>query len=369
MNATPIPLLDLGPQHVPLLPAIEAKIAQIARRAGFILGPEVEAFEREFGAVCGAKHAIGVASGTDGLHLALRALGVGPGDEVIVPAFTFVASASAVVMAGARPVFANIDPDTFCLTAETAAMRITPRTKAIMPVHLYGRPADLDPILDLARARGLVVVEDACQAHGARYKGRPVGALGHAGVFSFYPTKNLGGWGDGGLVATNDDAVAERVRLLYNHGRRTTTEHLTVGYTARLDAIQAAVLRVKLPHLAAWNAERVRLARELVRRLADAPGIVLPPPQPEGGVWHLFIVRAPRREALKSHLARLGIFAAPYYPVAVPFQPAFAGHGHQPGDFPNAEEAAREALALPFFPGMTREQVDRVVEGVLSFKG
>ncbi len=369
MNAPPVPLLDLAPQHAPLLPAIERKLAEIARRSGFILGPEVEAFEREFGALCGAKHAIGVASGTDGLHLALKALGVGPGDEVIVPAFTFIASASAVVLAGARPVFANIDPDTFTLTAEMAEKRLTPRTKAVMPVHLYGRPADLDPILDLARRRNLAVVEDACQAHGARYRGRPVGALGHAGVFSFYPTKNLGGWGDGGLVATNDDAVAERVRLLYNHGRRTTTEHVTVGTTARLDAIQAAVLRLKLPHLAAWNAERVQLAAELHRRLADAPGIVLPPPQPEGGVWHLYIVRAPRRDVLKSHLAHRGIFAAPYYPVAVPFQAAFADHGHQPGDFPHAEQAAREALALPFFPGMTREQVERVVDGVRSFTG
>jgi dTDP-4-amino-4,6-dideoxygalactose transaminase len=369
MNAPAVPLLDLAPQHAPLLPAIEKKLAEIARRAGFVLGPEVDAFEHEFGALCGAKHAIGVASGTDGLHLALRAFGVGPGDEVIIPAFTFIASASAVVMAGARPVFADIDPDSFNLPAAEVERRLTPRTKAVMPVHLYGRPADLDPILDLARRKGLSVLEDACQAHGARYGGRPVGALGRAGVFSFYPTKNLGGWGDGGLVATNDDAVAAQVRLLYNHGRRTTTEHLTVGYTARLDAIQAAVLRIKLPHLESWNAERVQRAGDLRRRLAGAPGIVLPPAQPEGGVWHLFIVRAPRREALKSHLQDRGVFAAPYYPVAVPFQPAFADHGHRAGDFPHAEQAAREALALPFFPGMTADQIDRVVDGIRSFPG
>jgi dTDP-4-amino-4,6-dideoxygalactose transaminase len=367
MNAPAVPLLDLAPQHAPLLPAIAKKLAEIAGRAGFILGPEVDAFEREFGALCGAKHAIGVASGTDGLHLILRAAGVGPGDEVIVPAFTFIASAAAVVMAGARPVFADIDPATFNLEAPEVERRLTPRTKAVMPVHLYGRPADLDPILDLGRRKGFAVVEDACQAHGARIGGKPVGALGRAGAFSFYPTKNLGGWGDGGMVTTNDDALAARVRLLYNHGRRSTTEHLVLGYTARLDAIQAAVLRIKLPQLAAWNAERVRLAGEFRRRLTGAPGIVLPPAQPEGGVWHLFIVRAPRREALLAHLQKHGVAGAPYYPVAVPFQPAFADRGHAPGDFPHAEQAAREALALPFFPGMTQDQVERVAEAVRSF--
>jgi dTDP-4-amino-4,6-dideoxygalactose transaminase len=270
-------------------------------------------------------------------------------------------------MAGGRPVFADIDPGTFNLAAAEVERRLTPRTKAVMPVHLSGRPADLDPLLDLARRRNLAVVEDACQAHGALHRGKPVGALGRAGAFSFYPTKNLGGWGDGGMVTTNDAELAARVRLLYNHGRKTSTEHAILGYTARLDAIQAAVLRIKLKRLAAWNAERVRLAGELRRGLAGAAGIALPPPQPEGGVWHLFVVRAPRREALVAHLKGRGVGAAPYYPIALPFQPAFADRGHRPGDFPHAEAAAREALALPLFPGMTAEQVGRVTEAVRSF--
>jgi dTDP-4-amino-4,6-dideoxygalactose transaminase len=368
MSETPIPLLDLTVQHAPLLQAIERKLAEIGSRGAFILGPEVEGFEREFAALHGAAHGIGVASGTDGLHLALRALGVGPGDDVIVPAFTFIATAAAVSMAGARPVFADIDPETFTLTAAEAERRLTPRTRALLPVHLYGRPADLDPLLDLARRRGIHVVEDACQAHGARCGGRRVGALGAAGAFSFYPTKNLGGWGDGGMVLTNDGALAARLRLLHNHGRVSATEHAVVGYTARLDAIQAAVLRVKLPHLDAWNAERARLARALAGRLAGLPAVSLPPPQPDGGVWHLFIVRAPRREALIDHLKNAGVAAAVYYPRAVPLQKAFADLGHRPGDFPHAEAAARDVLALPLYPGMTDEALDRIAAAVRSFR-
>ena len=363
----PVPLVDLKAQYQALEQEVLARIQEVLRGMHLFLGENVEALEREFAAYCGARYGVGVGSGTDALHLALRAVGVGPGDEVITVAHTFVATAEAIVQAGARPVFVDIDPVTCTMDPRLVEAAVTAQTRAIVPVHLYGHPADMDPLLAVARRYGLRVVEDACQAHGASYRSRAVGALGDAGCFSFYYSKNLGAYGEGGMVVTSDEEVARQVRALRDHGSHAKYLHNAVGFNARLDELQAAILRVKLPHLEAWNGRRRALAAEYSRRLASLP-LTLPVAQPWAfPVYHLYVVRTPQRDALYQWLHRRGVMAGIHYPVPIHLQAAFAGCGFPEGSLPETEAAAREVLSLPMYPELTPAQVDEVVEAVQEF--
>jgi dTDP-4-amino-4,6-dideoxygalactose transaminase len=344
-----------------------AAFRSIYRRNEFILGEEVRLMEEEFARLCGAAHGIGVSSGTAALTLALKALGVGPGDEVITTPFTFFATASAIVSAGARPRFVDVEPGTLNMDPARLGSALTRLTKVVMPVHLFGHPADMEPIADFARRRGLRVVEDACQAHGARYGGSPVGALGAAACFSFYPSKNLGGLGDGGLVTTNDGRLAEKLRSLRNCGRRGQYEHVEMGYNERLDNLQAAVLRVKLKQLGAWTDERRALAAAYREGLSGGPARPLDVSPLAEPVYHLFTVRAPRRDELKEFLGRQGIGSGVFYPTPLHLQKAFAFLKHRPGDFPEAERAGREVLSLPLYPGLSKSAVRRVAAAVKRF--
>lgn len=362
----PIPLVDLQAQYLSIREEIDDAIARVVAGGRFVGGPVVEAFEREFAAFCGAAHAVGVANGTDALVLALRACGVGPGDEVIAPALTFTATAEAIVLAGARPVFVDVD-DTYTLDVAQAAARITPRTRALMPVHLYGQPADMDPLMALAERHGLYVVEDAAQAHGARYHGRRAGSLGHIACFSFYPGKNLGAYGDGGAVVTGNAEWAAKVRVLGDHGRTGYYEHRYVGCNSRLDALQAAVLRVKLRHLDDWNAARRRAAERYRARLASLHGVVLPHEAPgREHVYHLYVVRTPGRDALRERLTQAGIQSGLHYPVPLHLQPAYADLGYAPGTFPRSEAWTGEVISLPIYAELHEGQIEsvcRVLEG------
>ncbi len=367
-----VPLCDLARQAASLEPALTEAARRVLTSGVYVLGAEVEAFERELAAVVGVRHAVGVASGTDALDLALRAVGVRPGDHVLTSPFTFVATVSAILAAGAEPVFADIDPRTGNLDPERVRevledrspvarrRRVRPETvRAIVPVHLYGRPADTRTL----RGFGLPVVEDAAQALGATVQGRSAGALGAAGCFSFFPTKNLGGFGDGGMVTTDDAAVADRVRLLRAHGMRPRYTHLAVGTNSRLDALQAALLRVKLPHLPAWVAARRRHAEAYTAALAGLPGLTVPVEDPGSRhAWHQYTVRigGDRRDTVREALRADGIATAVYYPSPAHLQEALAGLGHRPGDFPHAERACREVLSLPLFPELTAPERTRV---------
>jgi dTDP-4-amino-4,6-dideoxygalactose transaminase len=360
-----VPLVGLNRQHASLRDELQAAFDRVLGSSGFTLGEEVERFEAEFASFCGVAHAVGVSSGTEALTLVLRALGVGPDDEVIVPANSFIATAEAVSLAGARPRLVDVDPHTALITAPIVERALSERTRCVIPVHLYGRTVDLEPILAVADRAGIPVVEDACQAHGACYRGRLVGSLGTAGCFSFYPTKNLGGWGDGGAVATDDAGLADRVRLLRSHGEARRHDHRVPGTTARLDGIQAAVLRVKLRRLERSNRERRRLAAALREELSAA-GVGLPhPPTADGDhVFHLFVVRARDREALRAVLAARGISSAVHYPVPIHLTPAYAGLGLGPGSLPVAEGLARRVCSLPLFAGMGEDEVQRVAAAV-----
>lgn len=361
---TRIPLVDLKAQYRALQPDIDAAIARVIDSATFILGPEVSAFEMAFAAYCGAQHGVGVSSGTAALELVLRGLGIGPGDEVITTAHTFIATAEAISATGAAPVFADIDPLTYNLDPTAAEAAITPRTRAILPVHLYGQPADMDALAAIARRHGLKLVEDAAQAHGASYRGRRVGTLGDAACFSFYPGKNLGCYGDGGAVITNDDALAARVRKLRDHGRTSKYVHDEVGFGHRLDALQAAILSAKLPHLDAANAARRRLAGRYTRLLAGS-GLVLPHEPPDvQPVYHLYVVRTPRRDEVLARLHDQGIGAIVHYPLPLHLQPAYAFLGYPPGALPHAETAAAEVLSLPLYPELTDAQQDQVISAL-----
>lgn len=364
---TRVPFLDLQAQHRAIRPRIDAAIRRVLDSGQFILGAEGEALEREVAAYCGVKHAVAVASGTDALELALRAVGIGPGDEVLTTAFSFIASANAIVRAGARPVFLDIDPRTYNLDLRSAGRRITRRTKAILPVHLYGHPCDLDGVRALARRHGLKVVEDCAQAIGARYRGRRVGAFGDAAALSFYPTKNLGACGDAGMVLTGDAAVAERVRLMRAHGSRVRYRHDGWGTNSRLDELQAAILRVKLRQLDRWTAARRRLAKAyraaFVR--AGAADVTLPVQEPGcEHVYHLYTIRMRRRDQAAARLARGGIGTQIAYPGTLPDQPALRGVSR--GRYPNAEAASREVVSLPLYPGLSDKAVRRVVALVLQ---
>jgi dTDP-4-amino-4,6-dideoxygalactose transaminase len=362
-----VPFVRLDRDDPELLDELLGEVRAVAEESAFTLGSRVEAFEAEFAAYCEADEAVGVASGTDALALSLRALGIGRGHEVIVPANTFIATAEAVSMAGATPRFVDVDPVTGLLTAEIVERALTPRVRAVMPVHLYGATVDMDPILEVARAAKLAVVEDACQAHGARYRGRRVGALGDIGCFSFYPAKNLGAWGDGGAVVTNRPELAERVRLLRSHGERPRYRHRVIGATARLDGLQAAVLRVKLRHLDSWNAQRRRAAAEL-RRALHATGVLAPTGPVDGGdhVYHLFVVRCQNRDLLRAHLTAQGIASAVHYPVAVHRAEAYAHLGYDRGSLPVAEEMADQVCSLPIFPGMDDSQISSIAAAVAT---
>lgn len=362
-----IPLVDLGAQYRALGRELEEAARRVLSSTRYILGPEVESFEREFAAACEAPHAIGVANGTDALALALRAVGVGSGDEVVTVANTFIATQEAIRDVGARPVFVDVDAATRTLDPALVEAALTPRTKAVIPVHLHGHPADLDPLLALTRDRGIAIVEDAAQAHGARYRGRAVGTLGDVAAFSFYPGKNLGAAGDAGAVVTTRADVAARVRSLRNHGRTAKYIHDEEGRNSRLDELQAALLRVKLPHLAAGNERRRALAARYSERLAGRVEV----PVPAGwatAVVHLYVVEVDGRDALAAHLASLGIETGVHYPVPLHLQPASAYLGYARGRFPVSERQADRMLSLPIYPELTDEQQDLVIDAIASWK-
>ncbi|MCA1816041.1 MAG: DegT/DnrJ/EryC1/StrS family aminotransferase [Acidobacteria bacterium] len=366
-----VPFVDLQAQYRSIKAEIDAAIARVVESSAFVLGREVEAFEAEFASYVGARHCVGVSNGTDALQLALQACGVSRGDEVVVPANTFFATAEAVSTANARPVFVDADALSYTIDVSKIEAAITERTRAIIPVHLYGQPADLDPIFGIAARHNLLVIEDAAQAHGARYKGRRVGALARAGCFSFYPGKNLGAYGEGGAVVTDDEEVARRLRLLRDHGSPRKYEHEIVGYNSRLEGLQGAVLRAKLKHLDAWNdLRRAHAARynELLAAHADAVRLSLPR-ETAGArhVYHLYVVESDERDALQRHLGAAGVQTGIHYPIPVHLQPAYASLGHKPGDFPVSERQARRVLSLPMFAELTGEQIARVAESVSEF--
>jgi dTDP-4-amino-4,6-dideoxygalactose transaminase len=357
-----IPFLDLRRQHAPLKSELMAALERVVDGSQFILGGEGRALEAEVAAMCGVAHAVGVGSGTDALRLAVSALGIGAGDEVITPAFSFVASATTIMMAGATPVFADIDPDTYNVDVGAVERAITPRTRAIMPVHLYGCPAPVDELAALARTRGLAIIEDAAQAIGATLHGRPIGGGGDAACLSFYPTKNLGACGDAGMVVTNRADVAERLRRLRHHGDGGRYRHVELGYCTRLDEMQAALLRVKLRRLDGWTEARRRIAARYREALGGLP--LRLPVEPAGArhIYHLYTVRHPQRDAFVKALDGLGVGTAVHYPLPVPGQPMFGGGGEK--EFPHAWRAAREVVSLPCFPELTDPEVSEVIAAV-----
>lgn len=360
-----IPWIDLTIQHQNIRAEINSAIQGVLDRTDFILGQDVAKLEEEFAAYCGAKYAVGVDSGLSALELSLRAFGIGPGDEVIVPSHTFTATAAAISFAGAQPVFVDADPGTWNINVEKIEEAITARTKAILPVHLYGLPADMDRILEIAKNNKLVVIEDACQAHGARYKGNRAGSLGHAAGFSFYPTKNLGACGDGGMVTTNDAEAAETIRALRNCGQKTKNVHELTPFNHRLDNLQAAILRVKLHYLDQWIESRRNLAA-LYNQLLAGLNIQLPAEPPDyHHVYHLYVIRSQNRDVLQSALKECGIGTAIHYPNPVHLQPFFANGADRHGQFPVAEKICNEILSLPMFPELTEEQV-KVVSSEIS---
>src|SRR5271168_2043981 len=364
----PVPQLDLAAQYAAIGTEIRAAVEKVMASQQFVLGRECVALETEIASLCGVSHGVGVASGTDALILALRACGVQAGDEVLLPPFTFVATGSAVSALGANPVFADIRPDTYNIDPSELERRVTPRTRAIIVVHLYGLAADMDPILAFARARKLPVIEDNAQAIGASYKNRPTGSLGDAACISFYPTKNLGAYGDAGMVVTNSPEIAARLRTLRNHGQIEKYVSGEPGWNSRLDEIQAAILRVKLRHLSEWQRARQAHAAEYTKLLLGIPGVA-PPFIPEGyeHVFHQYTIRVERRDALVQILNERKIGSAVYYPVPLHLQPLYASLGHKAGDFPHAEHAALEVLSLPMFPELRPEQITRVADAVSEF--
>ena len=362
-----VPLLDLKAQFLSIEKEIRAAIERVLDTQQFIMGPEVTGLESEVAAFVGCGHGIGVSSGTDAILCALMALGVGPGDEVIVPTFTFFSTAGCVSRLGARPVFADIEPDTYNMDVKTLPKLITKKTKAIMPVHLFGACADMDAIMEMVKGRNITVIEDAAQALSSKYKGRRAGCLGHVACFSFFPSKNLGGFGDGGMITTNDAALGEKCRLIRMHGSKPKYYHKIVGANFRLDALQAAVLRAKLPHLDSWSAARRRNAGMYNKFLAGAP-VTLPVVREfNETIYNQYCVRSTKRDALQAHLKEKGIGTEIYYPVPLHVQECFADLGCKPGSLPVSEEAARQVLALPIYPELTEEQIRFVAESVRNF--
>ena len=363
-----IPLVNLKRQVASLKPEFEAAFAGLLERTDFVGGQAVDDFEAAFANFCQAKHAIGVGNGTDALYLIFRALELKPGDEVITTAMSFIATAEIFKPLGIKPVFADIDPQTYNLAPEKVAAAITPKTKAILPVHLYGQPADIEPLQSLAEQHGLILIEDAAQAHGAEYQGNRVGSLAKAAAFSFYPGKNLGAFGDGGAITTNDDVLAERVRMLANHGRQTKYEHTMEGVNSRLDTFQASILSIKLAHMDRWNSQRRERAQLYAELLADVSEIQLPQVMPDrASVFHLYVIQTAERDKLLDYLHGQGIYAGIHYPIPLHLQPAFQHLGYQKGDFPVSEKLGSECLSLPLFPEMTDDEVRTVCDAVHRF--
>ena len=359
-----VPYLNLKAQYLAIKPEIDAAISSVLESGQFVLGSEVASFEQEFAAYSGTTECIALNSGTSALHLALLAAGVGPGDEVITVPFTFVASVAAVLYAGARPVLVDIDPRSFTLDTSAIEAAITPRTRAILPVHLYGQPADMDPILEVARKRGLVVIEDAAQAHGARYKGRQVGGIGDISCFSFYPTKNLGAYGEGGAVTTNNPEYAGMIRMLRDWGQDRKYHHVLRGYNYRMEGMQGAILRVKLRHLEQWTKARRAIASQYSQLLADC-GVERPAEMPWARhVYHVYTLRSKDRDSLQAALAAEGIQTAIHYAEPAHLQPAYADLAYRRGAFPQSERAAKEVLSLPLYPEMTEAQVQLVSQAL-----
>jgi dTDP-4-amino-4,6-dideoxygalactose transaminase len=360
---TKVPFLQLRPGED--AQAIREAIERVIERGWFVLGPEVEAFEQEFAAACSVLYAVGVGTGTDAIALALRALGIGPGDEVITSPLSAAYSALAIMMAGARPVFAEIHPDRMTLDVDAAAAAVTRRTAALLPVHLYGQPADMDGLVAVAKRHNLVIVEDCCQAHLATCGGRPVGTFGAAAAYSFYPTKNLGALGDGGAVTTADAALAERVKRLRNGGQTDRYHHQEPGVNTRLDEMQAAILRARLPFLPGWTMRRRDLASYYRQTLSQSSAVHVPLEFDSGHVYHLFVVHTHDRDRLRLHLTSVGVETLIHYPVPIPRQPAMAGVG--PSPCPIADQVCNDVLSLPLHPGLTAEDVDQVVGAIKTF--
>jgi dTDP-4-amino-4,6-dideoxygalactose transaminase len=367
----PIPLLDLTRQYQPLREPIQAALARVIEAQRFILGPEVERFEQRFAAYCGARFAIGCASGTDALELALMAADIGPGDEVLTVPFTFFATAGAIMSAGARPVFVDVEPDSFNLDVRQLdhALATHPSIKAILPVHLYGACADMGPILDCAAARGIPVIEDAAQAVGAEWRDQRAGSIGTVGCFSFFPTKNLGGFGDGGMLTTNDEDLARKLKALRVHGSFEKYVHQWSGMNSRLDALQAAVLDVKLDHLDAWNRARQRNADLYREALAGIVTVPVQQPYQTSHVYNQFVIRCARRDELRKFLSESGVGTEVYYSLPLHLQPALVAYGYKAGDFPVSEQLSREVLALPIFAELTGEEIATVAGLIREFYG
>jgi len=367
ISLEPIPPLDLRAQWLSIKDEISAAINAVVESQHFILGPQVQALEEEVAKYCGTKFAVGVASGTDALLLALHAAGVGPGDEVLLPTFSFIATADSVSLLGAIPVFVDIEPSTFAIDAAQLEAKITPRTRAIIPVHLYGHPADMDPINFVAQRRNLKVIEDNAQAIGAEYKDRKTGGLGDLGCISFFPSKNLGAYGDGGMIVTNSETYSTHLRILRNHGSPKKYYATEQGWNSRLDEIQAAILRVKLRHLDNWGVARRKNANSYTKLLKGVPGIVTPVEAPSAEhVYHQYTIRVPNRDRVQSALAEQGIGTTVYYPTPMHLQPLFANLGYREGDLPQAEQAAKEVLSLPIYAELTNEQIHRVVAAIAA---
>jgi dTDP-4-amino-4,6-dideoxygalactose transaminase len=366
-NQPQVLFVDLAAQYRSIATEIREATDRVIQSADFILGHEVELFEEEFAAFCETRFAVGVDSGTSAIELALRAYEIGAGDEVITAANTFIATALAISHAGATPVLVDADPHTYTMDVTGIEQAITPRTKAILPVHLYGHPAHMDRIGQIARKHRLIVIEDACQAHGARYQGKPAGSFGHAAAFSFYPGKNLGAYGDGGMVVTNDSAIAERLKMLRNYGQTEKYHHLFRGYNRRLDTLQAAVLRVKLRYLDQWNAAR-RWNASLYHKFLEGTGVALPGEAPGAeSAWHLYVIRTERRDQLRAHLATRGVSAGIHYPIPVHLQPAYRDLKNKKRQFHVTERYAGQILSLPMYAELTSRQIESVAEIIRDF--
>jgi len=357
-------LLDLKAQYETIKDEVESAIKEVLESAHFIMGPNVKKLEEEIAEYTGVKYGIGVANGTDALMLTLKALGIGQGDEVITTPFTFFASAETTSVVGATPVFADIEKDTLCIDPESIEKNITEKTKAIIPVHIFGQMCDMDRIMEIAKKHNLIVIEDACQAIGAEYKGKRAGSIGHVGCYSFFPTKNLGGYGDGGMIVTNDEKLADRIKLIRVHGSKVKYEHIAIGYNSRLDEMQAAVLRVKLNYIQKWNNLRKQHAHTYNELLKDTE-IILPTEREDSlHVYHLYTIQSEKRDEIIKHLSESGIASGVYYPIPVHLQEVYQELGYKKGELPVAEDACTKTFALPLYPEMTKDQQQYVVDKI-----
>jgi dTDP-4-amino-4,6-dideoxygalactose transaminase len=362
-----IPLVDLRKQYAPLKDEILSGIGHVLDGMQLFLGENVQQLEKDFAQFCGTAYGVGVSDGTTALHVILRALGIGPGDEVITVSHTFIATAEAILLAGAKPVFVDVDPVTYLMDISQVEARITPRTRAILPVHLYGQMVDMDPLLEIAKRHGLKVVEDACQAHGAEYKGRRAGSLGDAAAFSFYFSKNLGAYGEGGFITTNDTELAIKIRKIRDHGSGARYHHDMIGFNGRLDEIQAVVLRAKLPHLNSWNGQRRQNASLYTELLSATP--VTPPVENAANchVYHLYVIKAPQRDELQTWLKSQGVFTGIHYPIPVHLQASVSFLGYRKGDLPVTEEVTADILSLPMYAELHREEIDYIAQRIEEF--